>query len=295
MNQFKHILAATDLSAPARHAAERAALIGRELGAPLDLLHIANLAPLEKLWQLMAADTSGTMQQQVLDAAREKLHELAAALMKRYGVAAGTHVVTGPLLAELGKQIDALNTNLLVCGAKGENVIRHMLLGSTAERILGSSSCPVLVVKQAPRDQYRTLLVPVDFSSSSLRAIQHAKAIAPTAAIVLLHAFEVPFEGHMRYANVDDDAIYHYRLMAKQAAMQKMHALSAEAGLPPQTTRLLVMHGDRVMRIVEQEQEQDCDLIVMGKRGESKLEEIFIGSTTKLILAESQSDVFVSV
>lgn len=294
MNQLSSITAATDLSAPARHAAERAALVSKETGAPLALLHVANLAPLERLRQLMTV-TSDDLQQRVLDAARSRLHELAATLQERYGVTAGTRAVAGSLLAELTKAADGMAASLLVCGAKGESLVRHLLLGATAERLLSGTTCPVLVVKQAPRGQYRTLLVPIDFSASSLRSIRHARAIAPHAEIVLLHAFEVPFEGHLRYASVDDDVINHYRVVAKQEATQKLRALSVDAGLPPHATRLIVMHGDPSLRIVEQEQEQDCDLIVMGKHGESVLEDLLVGSVTKHVLADSQCDVLVSV
>lgn len=151
----------------------------------------------------------------------------------------------------------------------------------------------MLVVKQAPRGQYRTVLVPVDFSASSIRSIRHAQAIAPHAEIVLLHAFEEPFEGHLRYAGVDEEVINHYRVVAKQEATRKIRALSVDAGLPP--TRLIVIHGDPSLRIIEQEQEQDCDLIVMGKHSESVLEELLVGSVTKHVLADSQCDVLVSV
>ncbi len=294
MNQLNRILAATDLSAPARHAVERAALVGRDTAATLDLLHVANLAPLERLRQLMGA-TSTDMEQRVLDTARQKLHDLAAALHQRFGVMAGTHVVAGSLLAELAKKVDGLAASLLVCGAKGESIIRHFALGTMALRVLSTTTCPVLVVKQQPHESYRRLLVPVDFSPSSLRAIRHARSIAPQADIVLLHAFDVPFEGHLRYASVDDDTINHYRIIAKQEATQKLHALHHEAGLTPYNSSLIVLHGDPCLRIVEQEQEQDCDLIVIGKHGENLLEELFIGSVTKQVLSESQGDVLISV
>lgn len=294
MNQLNRILAATDLSAPARHAVERAALVSKDTAATLDLLHVANLAPLERLQQLIGA-TPADMEQRVLDAARQKLHDLASALQQRFGVVAGTHVVTGSLLPELAKKVDGLAASLLVCGAKGESVIRHLALGTMALRVLSTTTCPVLVVKQPPHESYRRLLVPVDFSPSSLRAIRHARSIAPQASIVLLHAFDVPFEGHLRYASVDDDTINHYRIVAKQEATQKLHVLRDEAGLNPYDTSLIVLHGDPTSRIVEQEQEQDCDLIVMGKHGENLLEELFIGSVTKQVLSESQGDILVSV
>lgn len=162
-------------------------------------------------------------------------------------------------------------------------------------RLLSRTTCPVLVVKQPPHEPYRRLLVPVDFSPSSLRAIRHARSIAPQAEIVLLHAFEVPFEGKLRYASVDEDAINRYWIVAKQEATQKLHALCNEAGLSSIETQRIVLHGDPTVCIIEQEQERDCDLIVIGKHGQSVLEELLLGSVTRHVLAESQSDVLVSV
>lgn len=294
MLKLNRLLAATDLSAPARHAVERAALVSRETGAPLDVLHVADLAPLDKLRHLMGSSTD-ELRQQVLKSAQEKLHDLVAILKNHYGVSAGAHVAFGSLLAELDKAVDASAAGLIVCGARGESFLRHILLGSTAERMLSRSKCPMLVVKQAAHEPYRTVLVPVDFSPSSLRAITNARLVAPQAEIVLLHAFDVPFEGHLRYAGVEEEVIRGYRTLARQEAVQNLHTLSVQAGLPPYEARLVVLQGLPSTHIIEQEQEADCDLIVMGKHGESMLDELFLGSVTKHVLAESQCDVLVSV
>ena len=153
----------------------------------------------------------------------------------------------------------------------------------------------MLVVKQVPRDRYRTLLVPVDFSPCSLRAIRHARALAPAADILLLHAFAVPFEGKLVLAGVDDDTIQRYRVAAEQEALQKLWELCQEARLPPDKVRLMVLHGDPLRHIIQQEQERNCDLIVMGKHGESLVEDLLLGSVTKHVLTESQADVLVCV
>jgi nucleotide-binding universal stress UspA family protein len=293
MTNIKRLLAATDLSAPARHAVERAALVSKETGASLDLLHVANFAPLERL-QLMLK-TPDELRQNVLNTASEKIGELADALLKRYGVSAGVHIESGSLLSELARKSEALMVDLIVFGGRGEGFMRHMLLGSTAERMLSQARCPMLVVKQVAHEAYRRILVPVDFSAASADAIRNAKAIAPNADMVLLHVFEVPFEGQLRYASVAEDTISHYRVIARQEATQKLHALSEEMGLHSRDARPIVLHGDPSLRILEQEQEQDCDLIVMGKHGAHKLEDLFLGSVTKRVLAESQGDILVSV
>lgn len=294
MKQLNHILAATDLSAPARHAVERAAMVSQDLAATLDLLHVADLAPLERLWQLMGS-TSLEMEERVLNAAQQKLHALTEALQLRFDVEARFHTVTGALLTELTKTADMLSTDLLVCGAKGESVIRHLVMGTTALRVLSTTTCPVLVVKQPPHEPYRRLLVPVDFSPSSLRAVRQARCIAPKAQVVLLHVFNLPFESRLRYASVDESTITHYRVVAWQEATQKLKALSEEAALSNDQVRLVVLNGDPTCRIAEQEQELDCDLLVMGKHGGNMVSKLLLGSVTKQVLAECQGDVLVSV
>lgn len=292
MTSFTRLLAATDLSAPARHAADRAALLARELGASLALLHVVNPAPIERLRQLVA-DMPVEVGQRVLDATRDELRELGATVSKHRGITPGLQIATGPLIQELSAHADAVD--LLVLGARGSSFMRHLLLGSTAERMLGKATRPMLVVKQPPHEPYRGVLVPVDFSTYSTRAVRAAQAVAPGANIVLLHAFEVPVEGKLRLAGVEADLIHRYRVAAKQDALAKLRQLRDDTGLAPETTRLVVVHGDASRNVVEQEQEQDCDLIVIGKHGESAIEDLLIGSVTKHVLAESQCDVLVTV
>jgi nucleotide-binding universal stress UspA family protein len=55
-----------------------------------------------------------------------------------------------------------------------------------------------------------------------------------------------------------------------------------------------VIEGEASQRIVEQEQERDCDLVVLGKHGQSATEDLLLGSVTKHVLAEGSTDVLVS-
>ncbi len=265
-----------------------------EKSASLDLVYVANLSSLERLRQV-AQITAEDMQRLGLDVPTQKLADLSTILQQRYGIRVGTHIAVGSLLEELTKKADDLATDLLVCGATGENTFRHWLLGTTALRLLSTATSPVLVVKRAPRESYSKILVPVDFSPSSLRAIKHARCIAPEAKIVLLHVFEVPFEGLLHYASVDDDIIHRYRVAAKQDVTQKLHDLCQKAEIAQLSPHVVIRHGNPFSCILEQEQEQDCDLIVMGKTGDNVIEKLLLGGVTKHVLDESQCDVFVSV
>ncbi|MCB1982797.1 MAG: universal stress protein, partial [Rhodoferax sp.] len=55
-----------------------------------------------------------------------------------------------------------------------------------------------------------------------------------------------------------------------------------------------IVEGEASLRLVEQEQVLDCDLVVIGKHGQSAAEDLLLGSVTKHVLAEGQSDVLVA-
>jgi universal stress protein E len=294
MNPFERILVATDLSNPAHRAAERAAMVSRNTAAALHLLHVADLAPLERIRSLMGS-TSTSMGEKVLETAAIKLGELADTLQAQYGVKAGVRVAKGNLLGELSKVADALKHDLLVCGSRGESVVRHFVLGTTALRLISLSTCPILVVKQQPRESYRKLLIPVDFSPSSLSAIEQARRIAPGAEISLVHAYEALFEGHLRYASVNEETIQHYQEVAKRDARQKLQELRDEAGLGPGECQLFLVHGNPALRILQYEVERGIDLLVLGKHGKTLLDKMLMGSVTRTVLAECQGDVLVTV
>ncbi|PYG73583.1 MULTISPECIES: universal stress protein [unclassified Pseudomonas] len=290
MNPLKHILVATDLSPYARNAAERAAYLSKAQQASLDLLYVANPAPFERLKQLVVPDDD--LLKRVLDSAGEKIHALAAMLFQRYDISAGVQVASGSVTTEITRVVQDKHSSLLVCGARGQSVARRLLLGSTVQKMLSRMPCPLLVVKPAPRDAYRTVLVPVDFSPVSLRAIALARRIAPQAQIILLHVYEAPFESSVRFAHIDHDTLTHYRNVIRKDAVTQLAALSKATGMPD--ARQIVVHGDPGWRIAEQEQELECDLIVVGKQGTSALEELLVGSVTKHVLNESQCDVLVA-
>jgi nucleotide-binding universal stress UspA family protein len=157
------------------------------------------------------------------------------------------------------------------------------------------SSRPVLMVRGLSHEPYRRVLVPVDFSAWSRDAIELARQVAPQAALVLMHAAEVPFEGKMRVAGVPEDTVRRYRDAAQREARERLHALAADAGLDPDQVRLSTPCGaDPWMLIVQEEQEHDCDLVVIGRQGRHALDEFLLGSTTRMVLSDGAADVLVS-
>jgi len=288
---LRTVLAATDLSAPARHALDRAADLAREHGATLALAHAISGSRLDELRRWLGQDTPAP--QELMAEAAGALHALAQAAHARAGVTVAEHVSAGSVLDELGRLAETLDADLLVVGARGLGYLRRMALGSTGERLLRRSRRPVLVVRQAPRAPYRRILVPVDFSAWTDATLREVRRLAPHAHLVLLHVWEVPFEGKLRFAGVADAVIGRYRRDARDEAMRRLAGLAADHGLAPHTWTASLPEGDPALRISEQEQEQDCDLVAIGKHGRNVAEDLLLGSVTQHVLGESQGDVLV--
>lgn len=294
MDLVRRILAGTDFSAGAGHAADRAGLIARETGAELELLHAPSLSGLDKLRRLVPG-IPDDLEQQVIDSGREQLAALGRKLTELHGIAAGVHVALGDAFTQLETRAAELPADLVVLGAHGTSALPRLVVGSTAARMAAGSRCPVLVVKEAPSGPYRNVLIPVDFSAQSLPALTTARAVAPGANLILMHAYGFPFEGKIRAARDIDAALEPFLAAARKKVFEKMHELSAAAGLAPHAARLLVRHGEALPQILEQERERKCDLIVMGRHGEAPLlEQVFLGSVTKQVLAQSRADVLVA-
>lgn len=287
-----HILAATDFSPPARHAADRAARLARETGGTLTLMHVLPGAALQDLQQWLGLHhaAEGALQAD----AREQLQQQADELQAAYPLHVRCVAASGNALQAIAAEADSLEAALVVVGARGAGFMRRMVLGTTAERLLRRTRRPVLVVRQTAHEPYRRMLVALDFSPWSLPALAAARQAAPQARLVLLAVFQVPFEEKLHFAGVTPATIDLYRAQARTLATQRLHALAQQAGLTPGSWDPVVVEGDASQRIIEVEQARDCDLVVLGKHGQSATEDLLLGSVTKHVLADGVADLLVS-
>ena len=290
------LLASTDLSAPSRHTVQRAAILAQQIGAKLELVHVLDQNELNELLRLLG-EKGKKWRERIQSQARESLSQLADDISKPLGINIEHHLLEGEVLESIVEQVNTLKASLLVVGAHGTGFMRQKLLGATAERLQRMKQCPVLTVKQPPRTTYRNVLVPMDFSPWSLSALSLALEIAPKAELTLLHAYEAPFEGKMHIAGETEEEINCYREKVRQEADVRLRQIAIDTGITTEEWHPVVIHGDAVDRILEQEVEQGADLIVLGKHGlgvgVGVAEEFLLGSNTRQILLRAQCDVLV--
>lgn len=288
------LLVATDFSAPAERAAERAASLARALGCPLHLLHVTQHSLMDEMRAWL--DNSGLWQERLAGQTTLALNEAAARLQAcaDHPLALQTHALEGATVATVWAQAEALDAGLVVIGRRGSSPLHHLVIGTTAERLLRKAPRPLLVVQNEAQQPYQRVLLPLDFSPWSEQAIALTRRLVPQAHLVLLHSFAIPFEEKLRFAGVDDATLDHYRERARRDARDHLEALVDRHGLQPDEFTLCLTEGDAPLHILGTARERVCDLIVIGKHGRQAAEELLLGSVTKHVLAEAECDVLVS-
>ena len=286
---MKTIIAATDFSDEARYAVERGAIVAKEQRAHLSLLHVMSSSALNDLRKLFQTPTD--VEANLIDDARRMLNEVAADISLKTGVMGSTDVKTGQAQAEILSATES--ADLLVLGAHGGNSLHDLILGTTAERLLSTCKRPMLVAKCPPKTRYERVLVPVDFSPYSASALTMTSRIAPNARITIVHAFRVPFEGRLRTVGALEDDIRRYCEEEQMAAERMIRELIRESHIDADRVSYAVERGDPSPVILAKAEELVSDLIVIGKHGQSWIEDLFFGSVTHHILARSTCDVLV--
>jgi len=130
----------------------------------------------------------------------------------------------------------------------------------------------------------KKILVPVDFSDFSTKALDYALAFADqfNARIVLLHVVEpaVYPESYMLVASALDDL--NNDLL--RGAKQKLGALSKERIGNQVPSESLVRTGRAYSGITAAAQELDVDLIILATHGYTGLKHVLLGSTAERVV-----------
>ena len=291
MSNIRSIVVATDLSAPARRAVDRAAMLARRTSASLTIAHVVTGGALDDVRRWL--DVGGDPGESIIADATTRLGELASKVVQDHDIAVDQRMTIGRPVDELANIADDVRADVIVTGTLGAGVVRSRLLGATAERVVRKSMRPVLLVRQSPRAPYRRVIIAIDFSPASEASLQMAIDVAPEADFVLVHCLET-FERLAGLGGIDAAVIERNRAAGRESALKRLQDLAASAGLASGRWSAVVRTGTPPWtEIVRLEQEQDCDLIVIGKHGTNKVEELLLGSTTNTVIAESGADVLI--
>jgi nucleotide-binding universal stress UspA family protein len=290
ISRINRIVVGTDMSAMAARAETRAAMLARELGCEsLDLLHVIDRLALESLRHL--AEPLVDTEQHLMDSSRRQLDEVERRLSNAFGIRVITLTLNvGRAHNEIAHYAKLLKAGLVVLGAHSGGVVRELFVGSTVDKVLRTLPCPLLIVRREPQTPYQRILVAVDFSESSRRALETARNIAPQASVAVLHAVEVPLEKKLK---LDADRVEAYRAELSARKSDQMLKLVSSAGNDSVSWTRMVEPGAPADVILKKAHALETDLIVIGRHGKAGWEDMLIGGVTKQIVQYGPCDVLV--
>ena len=144
------VLVPVDFSPHSQKAFHYALAFARQFSAKLFLLHVVEpvIYPSELGYIPIEMEA---LQQNVLASATERLRAMAAADLPP-DLPSERLVRIGAPYLEITTAARELKVDLLVIATHGYTGLKHVLLGSTAERVVRHAPCPVLTVREREHD-----------------------------------------------------------------------------------------------------------------------------------------------
>jgi len=146
--KLKKILVPIDFSTISKDALPYALLLAGHFGAELVLLHIVEKFPID---YLLGGELANQTTVPMLKQAEVDLERMAGTLSKGTGVKTTVVVRDGKPFEEICHASKTVGADMVVLTTHGYTGLKHVWLGSTAERVVRHAPCPVLVVRELER------------------------------------------------------------------------------------------------------------------------------------------------
>jgi nucleotide-binding universal stress UspA family protein len=298
---IKSVLVPLDFSRAAMHALDYAAALAKQLNAQIHLVHV------QMPDEACAVPGAGHLMRECAESVtflREKLGGLEAERPPQFWPE-NCHIRTGRAYEEICGLARELDVDLIVLASRGITGLRRVLLGSTAERVVRFSPCPVLVVHQrkrkgavdvglatGPEFRIRKILAPIDFSQCSMAGAMYAAFLAKAfgAKLCLFHAVQLPAPVVVDRVSVDLSSMESLNL---GNARLDMEAFSKLDFLHDVKCTAEVRTGYPVDRICDETKQADVDLVVISTHGRSGFNRMLLGSVAEHVVRYAECPVMV--
>jgi nucleotide-binding universal stress UspA family protein len=191
-------------------------------------------------------------------------------------------VIEGKPYEKLVHWVKVKEIDLLVVGKKAVSEGS----GITARRVVRNTECNVLFLPGGQLKPVRNIIVPLDFSERSQRAIAVARLISqrlPEATLHGLYVVDLPPEDYYAQSRPGTG----YRGILLESAHQAYQSFLRENDLPDDLFEMSFIENESyniAQHIEAFAAEKEAPLIVMGARGHTPLEAFFFGSVTEKLL-----------
>lgn len=299
--QIKTILVPLDFSRASIQALKYTIPLAKEFDATIHLVHVQSsdeLTAIENAGGLIlcCADAIALMQDRLSEALRNQ---------GRFSPD-NCHVVSGRPFEEICKLARKIKVDLIVLPTRGLGRLKHVLLGSTAERVVRHAPCPVLVphgigfksitwngASGVTGFKLRKILAPVDFSNCSLAGLRYAARLArDTGATLRLFHVVYPYTQAFTMDRVGADLPPLIKT-AKTTAREEMSELMKLSFLRDLPCETEIRIGPVIDEIIGESDRPGIDLVVTSTHGYTGFKRAVIGSVAEHVVRYAESSVIV--
>ena len=290
-----NVLVPTDFSDEAHKALNYAGALVRRLDAHLHVVNVTESA--------LATPSPARAETNPLLADNEEARALEQQLEAVIGesVAVTFHGRTGRAFDQIVRCAHEIAADLIIIATHGRTGLKRLFLGSTAERVVQYSLSPVLVVRRGEEEvsaekhpvAIESILVAVDFSSSSAEAVRYAIDFARAfgARLVLFHSLKVP-------QVIESDPVVRADLppaweTARAAAEDQMRRFAKMFNFKEVAFETQIMLGGTAEDICDYAFERKSDLIIMSTHGWTGFMHVLIGSVAERVVRYARTPVLV--
>jgi universal stress protein A len=132
---------------------------------------------------------------------------------------------------------------------------------------------------------FRSILVPVDYSEPSRRALELALSLDENALVTVVHVWDRPaYVGDEVVAHPDGSRRSLSELIRETAERDMSEFLSRVKTPPGKTFKHHLLTGDPVSTIVAEASKPGYDVIVIGTHGRTGMTKLLLGSVTEKLI-----------
>jgi nucleotide-binding universal stress UspA family protein len=145
MKDFSTILFATDFSEVSEYAFDYAYTLAKKLNSKLIIMHVIN-EPVDLRGFYVPHISFESLEKEIEESAEKMMRKFCSG---RLADLPGTEtvIVSGVPYDEILAKAADENVSLIVLGTHGRAGLDHFLFGSTAERVVRRSRCPVMTIR----------------------------------------------------------------------------------------------------------------------------------------------------
>lgn len=288
--QVKNIICSTDFSDYSNYAVTYGIALAKEFAAKLYVCHVIDLSSAT----MYGEGFSDPLEQQsrITNYSWEYLERLIGEQPFDWEPL----IKIGRTANEIARIVEEKGVDLAILATHGRSGLKRFILGSVTERLMRMLPCPLLIVRSPEHDfvspvkqeiRLQRILVGCDFSPDSSLAFQYGLNLAQEfqSELHLAHVIQPPVYKDLLKPGIEPAEELQQDL--RDQLYEKLINMVPEESRNWCTPITTLLAGQPYEELTKYAVVHNVDLIVLGVRGHSIVETLFVGSTTDRVIRQA--------